>query len=92
MPTLDGREEIHVPRDATGSAVQAARQGHAACQRPRPRRSACDCARRGPEEAHQGTEAPARGTGQTLPQEKLDADEEDSNEKPFFERVKDIFG
>ena len=30
--------------------------------------------------------------GRTLPQEKLDADEEDSAEKPFFERVKDIFG
>jgi DnaJ-class molecular chaperone len=29
--------------------------------------------------------------GRTLPQEKLD-DEEGGDEKPFFERVKDIFG
>ena len=78
VPTLDGDEEIKVPDGhAAGRALQAARQGHAGRQRPRPRRPARHRARRGPEEADEGTEAPARGAGETLPQEKLDADEAD---------------
>ena len=48
-------------RHAAGHAVQAARQGHAERVGPRPGRPPRDRARRGAEEALQGTEAPARG-------------------------------
>ena len=52
-----------------------------------------DRARRRPEEADQGTEAPARGAGaRRMPQEKLETSDADGGEKPFFETVKDIFG
>ena len=93
VPTLDGREELQHPRrHAAGRALQAARQGHAERLRPRPRRPARDRARGGAEEAHQGTAAAARGARADAAARRADGDGSESAEKPFFERVKDIFG
>ena len=49
--------------------------------------------RRRAEEAHQGTEEARRAARQTMPQETIEPRAADTDgEKPFFEKVKDLFG
>ncbi len=93
VPTLDGREEVHVPAGTQPGArfklrgkgmphVNGRGQGdlHVIARVAVPKKLT-------KEQKHLLEEL-----GRTLPQEKLDAEDDDSAEKPFFERVKDIFG
>jgi len=92
VPTIDGREEIHVPAGTqAGTRFKLRGKGmphvsgrghgdlHVIARVAVPKKVT--------REQRQLLEELAR----TLPQAKLDDDEEGS-EKPFFERVKDIFG
>jgi molecular chaperone DnaJ len=92
VPTLNGREELHVPAGTQpGSRFKLRGKGmphvngrghgdlHVIARVAVPKKLT-------KEQKHLLEEL-----GRTLPQEKLD-DEEGGEEKPFFERVKDIFG
>jgi molecular chaperone DnaJ len=92
VPTLDGREELHVPAGSQPGArfklrgkgmpnVSGRGHGdlHVIARVTVPKKLT-------KEQKHLLEEL-----ARTLPQEKLDGDDETS-EKPFFERVKDIFG
>jgi molecular chaperone DnaJ len=92
VPTLNGRDELSIPSGTQPGARFRVRgkgmpnvsgRGHG---RPARHRT-----RRGAEEAEQEQRQIFEELGRTMP-ERTDGDGSESAEKPFFERVKDIFG
>jgi molecular chaperone DnaJ len=92
VPTLDGREEIHVPAGTQPGARFKLRHKGMPNVNGRGRGDLYVIARVAvPKKLSKEQKHLLEELGRTLPQEKLDADD-DAAEKPFFERVKDIFG
>jgi molecular chaperone DnaJ len=92
VPTLDGREQVHVPsgtQPGTRFKIRGKGMPHV---NGRGQGDLYVIARVAvPKKLSKEQKHLLEELSRTLPQEKLD-DETDSEEKPFFERVKDIFG
>lgn len=92
VPTLDAREEVHVPAGTQPGARFKLRHKGMPNVNGRGRGDLYVIARVAvPKKLSKEQKHLLEELGRTLPQEKLDADD-DAAEKPFFERVKDIFG
>ncbi len=94
VPTLDGDEAVSIPEGTQSGASFAALARHAERVGPRPRRSPRLGEGRGAEEALEGSEEGGGGAGEGAARRSCRAGHARgrTREKPFFERVKDIFG
>lgn len=92
VPTLNGREEVHVPAGTQPGARFKLRNKGMPNVNGRGHGDLHVIARVAvPKKLSKEQKHLLEELGRTLPQEKLDGDG-DAAEKPFFERVKDIFG
>jgi len=92
VPTLDGREQVHVPSGTQPGTRFKLRGKGMPHVNGRGQGDLYVIARVAvPKKLSKEQKHLLEELGRTLPQEKLD-DETDGEEKPFFERVKDIFG
>ena len=95
VPTLDGTHALDIP-EGTQPGTQPARswQGHAQRLRAWPRRPARDCRRQVPKKPSRELREALEALRTVLPADTGDAAAHDrsAEDKPFFERVKDMFG
>ena len=93
VPTLDGREELHIPGGTQpGPRFKLRPQGRQTVS-GRGRGDRHGIARAAvPKTLTQDQKHLLEELAKTMPSELADANGEDTGDKPFFERVKDIFG
>ena len=78
----------------SGAVITLPRQGHAERDRPRPRRAfTCASSSTCPKKLSKDQKKLVEQLGQTMPVETIEATPPDADkDKPFFEKVKDLFG
>jgi molecular chaperone DnaJ len=93
VPTLDGREDVHLPAGTQPGARFRIRGKGMPSVSGRGHGDLHVIARAAvPKKLTKEQKHLLEELARTLPQDHVDVDESDGSEKPFFERVKDIFG
>jgi molecular chaperone DnaJ len=93
VPTLDGRETLHVPAGTQGGARFKIRGKGMPNVSGRGHGDLHVIARVAvPKKLTKDQKRLLEELAKTMPAERIEADGEDASEKPFFERVKDMFG
>ncbi|MCA1651810.1 MAG: molecular chaperone DnaJ [Acidobacteria bacterium] len=93
VPTLDGREDVHIPAGTPAGTRFKVRGKGMPNVSGRGRGDLHVIARVAvPKKLTREQKHLLEELAKTLPQEKLDGEDATEGEKPFFERVKDIFG